>query len=219
MCVLLCEYMTCDMYAWLMISWKRKVVFPLHSVSVLRCRSSEKHIFHYHDGYVWIFGYLICLIYLMCKLWGGFRHIFVVVFGVDFCRFDEIQGGGWQLEARKSFGTCQDWGPLPAMNCWWILLVGRFGRRVARSWWWPRALKTTPVEKKTACSCPSRWRWGEMVKYFIWRAASNMWSWKLNITGSAGDAILNEDIVVRPELLPTSSNWQFESFLLLGATW
>lgn len=29
-----------------------------------------------------------------------------------------------------------------------LLLVGRFGRRLARSWWWPRALKTTPVEKK-----------------------------------------------------------------------
>ena len=31
------------------------------------------------------------------------------------CKVDEIQGGGWQLEACKSFGTCQDWGPWPAI--------------------------------------------------------------------------------------------------------
>ena len=39
--------------------------------------------------------------------------------------------------------------------CFW--LVGRFGHRLARSWWWPRALKTTPVETKKAS--PSRCRW------------------------------------------------------------
>lgn len=56
-------FWTHDMYwhVWLIISWKGKVVFPLHSVfRVLRCKSPKKHIFHYYDihrdmyGYLWI---------------------------------------------------------------------------------------------------------------------------------------------------------------------
>ena len=116
MCVLLFEYMTC-MYDWI-ISWKGKVVFPLHSVSVLRRRSPKKSHFpllRYPSGYVWI-----CMdIQFAWSIWCASCQVgfdtSLSLFWCWLCKFDEIQGGGWQLEARKSFGTCQDWGPWPAI--------------------------------------------------------------------------------------------------------
>jgi len=46
-----------------------------------------------------MYGYPTCLIYLMCKLSGGFRHIFVVVFGVDFVNLMnfKVVGDNWKL--------------------------------------------------------------------------------------------------------------------------
>ena len=203
-----------DMYVWLIISWKGKVTtFPCILCFVYWGVNHQKDTHTFSTDLRWIcmdmFGYLIRLIHLMCKLSGGFRHIFVVVFGVDFVNLMNFQGGGWQLEACKSFGTCQDWGPLPAIifdefceHLWPTCLPKRCFLMFFVGWKiWTRPCQELMMAK----SFKNNARWKKKlvvlvadgtVKRFIWRVASNIWSWKLDISGSTGDAILNEDCVV-----------------------
>ena len=59
-----------------------------------------------------MYGYPICLIYLMCKLSGGFRHMFVVVFGVDFVNSMnfKVVGDNWKLAKALVRAKIEDLG-------------------------------------------------------------------------------------------------------------